>query len=400
MRTLYIDPFSGISGDMFIGALLDLGLPISELRDELSKLNLPGYKLTEGRTTRKNIAGTKFSVEVSNDKKARNLSDIESIISESGLDDDIKERAIGMFMTLAVIEAEVHDTTTDGIHFHEVGAVDAIVDIVGSCIALKLLGVERVRSARVQVGTGFVECQHGTIPIPSPATIKLLEGIPIYSTGIKEELVTPTGALILKELVDEWGNIPEMKIERVGYGAGERELSHPNLLRVYLGNAEVSDGYEVDEVVLLETNIDDMTPEIFGYVSELLFKTGALDVWTTPVYMKKNRPAFTLSVLVDEEKVDDVLSVLFNETTSFGVRWSRLMRYKLAREIIKVDTGFGEVRVKVGRVRDRVIRISPEYEDCSEIAKESNIPFSEVYEVAKRVAGEMLKIGEGVIYEE
>ena len=307
-------------------------------------------------------------------------------MDKSDLSDEIKAKAKAIFRDLAEVEAKIHNTNPGDVHFHEIGGLDSIVDIVGSLVVIKMLGIEAVYASRIPVGTGFVECDHGVLPLPAPATLELLKGIPVYASGIEKELVTPTGIAILKHVVQSFGIIPEMKIERIGYGAGSRDLKIPNLLRVWIGETEVKQEYEEDEVILIETNIDNMNPEILGYALERLLERGALDVFMTPIFMKKNRPGTLLSILITPDKLDEALSVVFAETTSLGVRFQRLERRKLPRELITVETSFGPVRVKVSHTGMEKRIISPEYEDCREIAARLGIPLRKVYEEAQAAA--------------
>jgi len=390
MHIAYFDCFSGISGDMIIGALIDAGLDLHQLNEELKKLKMGGYTLNAKKTTRRGIAGTRFSVDADNDHVERHLKDIEKILDHSDLGDDIKDRSKAIFRELADVEAKIHNCSPGEIHFHEIGAMDSIIDTVGSLIGLKLLGIETVYASRIPVGTGFVECDHGTLPLPAPASLELLKGIPIYASGIEKEIVTPTGIVILKHMAKSFGFIPAMRIHQIGYGAGGRDLKIPNLLRVWIGESEEKREYEEDEVILIETNIDDMNPEFFGYTSEKLFEKGALDVFTTPIFMKKNRPGTLLSVLISSDKLDEMLSIIFAETTSLGIRLQRLERRKLPRELLTVETPFGSVRVKVSRVGEEIRNISPEYEDCKEIAAKQGVPLRKVYEDAEAAAKKLL----------
>lgn len=390
MKILYFDCFSGVSGDMILGALIDAGLDIAELEAELAKLNVPGYKIGAEKTARNSISGTKFSVEVSGEHHPkRNLGDIVQIIDRSALDEDIKEQSKKTFTNLAAVEAGIHGESIEEIHFHEVGALDSIVDVIGAFIGIKKLGIEAVYSSKMHLGTGFVQSRHGSLPIPAPATLALLKGIPVYSTGIKAELTTPTGAAILVTLSRSFGNMPPMKVEKIGYGAGSRELEIPNLLRVYIGQTEES-GYIEENLVLVETNIDDMNPEFFDYVSTILLEKGCLDVFMTPIYMKKNRPAIMLSVLTGPDKLDEILSIIFRETTTLGVRVNRLERKSLTREVIPVETRYGRIKVKVSKIEDQVKNITPEYEDCKEAALREGVPLKDVYDEVKRAAREIL----------
>ena len=389
MKIAYFDCFSGVSGDMLLGALIDAGLDLAELESELGKLKISGYEIKAERTSRNEISATKFSINMSEPPTRRNLGDITEIIDHSDLGDDIKASSQKIFTELATAEARIHNKDIQEIHFHEVGALDSILDVIGCLIGIKRLGIGVVYSSKVQVGTGFVDCQHGTLPVPAPATVELLKGIPVYSKGIEAELTTPTGAAILKAMSRSFGNMPKMKVEKIGYGAGNRELEIPNLRRVYIGETMDAE-YEEEEVVLVETNIDDMNPQIFGYVSELLLEKGCLDVFMTPIFMKKNRPGTMLSILTKAEKLDETLSTLFTETTTLGVRIHRLERKKLARQIVAVKTSFGEIRAKITKIKGQIKNIAPEYEDCREIAVKQGVPLKDIYDEARRAAQETL----------
>jgi pyridinium-3,5-bisthiocarboxylic acid mononucleotide nickel chelatase len=386
MRIAYFDCFSGVSGDMILGALIDAGADLHKLESELSKLKISGFTLKAEKTTRKGISGTKFFVDADDNHAERHLADIEKIMDKSDLGDEIKTKAKAIFRDLAEVEAKIHNTDPGKVHFHEIGGMDSIIDIVGSLIVIKMLGIEAIFGSRIPVEAGFVECDHGVLPLPAPATLELLKGIPVYASGIEKELVTPTGIAILKHIVQSFGVIPEMKIERIGYGAGSRDLKIPNLLRVWIGETQLKQKYDDDEVILIETNIDNMNPEILGYVLERLLERGALDVFMTPIFMKKNRPGTLLSILITPDKLDEALSVVFAETTSLGVRFRRLERRKLPRELIIVETSFGPVRVKVSHTGMEERIISPEYEDCREIAARLRIPLRKVYEEAQAAA--------------
>ena len=389
MKIAYFDCFSGVSGDMILGALLDAGLDIRELEAGLGKLKISGYKLKAEKTARKGISGTKFSVDIIEQDVERRLKDIAEIIDQSDLDDDIKDLSKNTFKELAMVEASIHGKGIDEIHFHEVGGLDSIIDVVGSLIGIKKLGIEAIYSSKIHVGTGFLECQHGVLPVPAPATLALLKGIPIYSRGIEAELVTPTGVCVLKTLSQGFGIMPEMKVEKAGYGAGSRELEIPNLLRVYVGETNQGE-YEKDEVILIETNIDNTSPELLAYASETLLKQGVLDVFMTPIFMKKNRPGTMLSVLTTGDKLDESLSTIFAEITTLGVRICRLEREKLSRDIISMKTRFGEIEVKIGKIGNQIKNITPEYESCKEIAVKQGIPLKDVYDEAKEAARKAL----------
>jgi len=379
MKIAYFDCFAGISGDMIIGAFIDSGVDFNTLKNELDKLNVKDYGLKSSVVLKNGIRGTKFDVIVREQKHHRNLQDITKIITESSLDNDIKKRSVAIFTDIARVEANVHGKTISEVHFHEVGALDSIIDIVGAVIALKLSGIERVYCSPVNTGSGFAETAHGTLPVPAPATAELLRGIPVYSSGIRCELTTPTGAAIISNFAEDFGEMPEMKISKTGYGAGTKDLSMPNLLRIFTGDM-ADEEYLTDHVIMCETNIDDMNPELYQHISQCLFKKGALDVFYTPVIMKKERPALVLNILAEENNIDPLLDILFRETTSSGVRLNKMMRKKLHREIVPIDTRYGKINVKVHRKGGKIVTISPEYEDCRKIAEEKGIPLNEVYD--------------------
>ena len=392
MRIAYFDCFSGISGNMILGALLDVGLELDVLREALAGLKISGYEIKARRVVKKHIAGTLVDVETREVGVERHLSDILDIIGESTLPEEVKETCGRIFTRLAEAEAKVHGLDVEDIHFHEVGGLDAIVDVVGSVVGLKLLGIEEAYSSPLHLGRGFVECAHGRFPVPAPATLELVKGVPTYGRDVEAELVTPTGAAIITTLAKGFGPSPTMEVEAIGYGAGHRDLPIPNLLRVSVGRALRLEerGYEEDVVTLVEANIDDMNPEFYEHVMARLFDRGALDVFLTPIQMKKSRPAVKLSAIVREADLDGVLDVFFEETTTLGVRLYEARRKKLAREEIVVETRYGKVGVKVGRLGDAVKNISPEYEDCRRIAEREGIPLKEVYEEARRAAGERI----------
>jgi hypothetical protein len=385
MTLAYFDCFSGISGDMTLGALVDAGVSIDALRSELLKLNLTGYRITAEKVTRSGIAATKVNVALDEKKQpVRHLSDIRTIIESSFLSQAVKQKSIRIFERLAEAEAKVHGTTPDNVHFHEVGAVDAIVDIVGSIIGLELLGITEIISSPVNLGTGTIRSAHGTLPVPSPAASELLKGVPVYSSSIMFELTTPTGAAIISTMSSSFGPLPRMKIERIAYGAGNKDFpDQPNVLRLFLGGP--MSAYEEDSSIVIETNIDDMNPQTYDYLIEKLMKQGAQDVYLTPIVMKKGRPAILLSVLTDKAKSEAILDTIFRETTSIGVRINEVGRKKLSREIRDVETIYGTVRVKVSRQGDETLTVTPEYEDCRKIAEEKQIPLKQVIEEAKNM---------------
>ncbi|MCP4131517.1 MAG: nickel pincer cofactor biosynthesis protein LarC [bacterium] len=385
MKIAYFDCFAGISGDMILGALIDAGLSLNELERELGKLNLPGYTLEAKKLSKNGITGTKLNVIVSEEPDHawghRTLGTISEIINNSGLDDEIKQQTIAVFTRLGEVEAAIHGTTIEKIHFHEVGAVDSIVDITGAVIGLKLLGINEVHASPVHLGTGFTRSMHGKIPVPAPATAALLKEVPVYSQGIRSELTTPTGAALLTHYAKTYGPLPGMKITATGYGAGTKDLEIPNLLRVYIG--ETGTEYQADTISMLETNIDDMNPEFYEYISARLLKTGALDVYIVPVIMKKSRPGAILTVLLNKEDVDPVLRIIFRETSTSGVRISRVERKKLEREIAAIETRYGDISIKIHKDETGIVTISPEYEDCKRKALEMGIPLKEVYNEAQ-----------------
>ncbi len=383
-KIIYFDPFSGASGDMIIGALLDAGLDFNVFKNELAKLNLPGYEIFAEKKVSKGITGTKFSVKTINDVSHRSLSNILAIIDNSGLKNSVKENSKKIFRRLGESEAKIHNISIEEIHFHEVGAIDSIVDIVGAAIGLDLLGITNVYVNRFHLGKGTVKTAHGLLPVPAPATLDLLKGFPVFSTGIANELVTPTGAAVLTTLAEEVDGCPDMKIHSSGYGAGSRELPIANLLRVIIGETESS---QSDLVQLIETNIDDMNPEFYEYVMESLFENGAKDVYFTPIIMKKNRPGIILSVLSDPLQVDKLVDIIFLETTTLGVRISEIKKRRiLNRESLEINTEWGKVRVKIRTIDESSKLFSPEYEDCRKIAKEHKIPLQRVYETARKIA--------------
>ncbi len=387
MKIAYFDCFSGISGDMILGALVDAGLEMERLKAELARLPLSGYTLSAQTVRKRGLRGTHVEVEVSEKGVERHLHEIEEIIEGSDLPGEVKSRGLAIFQRLAEAEAHVHGIPVGRVHFHEVGAMDAIVDVVGAVIGLWLLGIERVYASPVHVGRGTVTCAHGTLPVPAPATQELLRGVPIYGRDVDAELVTPTGAAILTTLAEEFGAAPPMQVEQVGYGAGSRDLPLPNLLRVSVGTmTEEVEGYEEDVVTVIKTNIDDMNPQLYDHVMEQLFGAGALDVFLTPIQMKRNRPGVQLSVLVVEEHVADVLDVLFAETTTIGVRTCPMRRWKLGRERVVVETRYGLVGVKVARRGGAVVNVAPEYRECQRVAREQGVPLKEVYQVTLEAA--------------
>ena len=386
----YFDCFSGISGDMTLGALLDLGVPLEWLEEQLRRVPLNEFDIVVSPVQRHGIQAASVQVNILDNKTSRNYSDIRDLIENSPLSDTVKSTSLAIFKRLAETEARIHNSTVDHVHFHEVGGIDALVDIVGSALGLDYLGVKNIVASPVPLGRGFVTCSHGKLPVPAPATLGILAGVPVYGTDIPHELVTPTGAAIIRSLAQRFEPLPEMVISRIGYGAGRRDLEdRPNLLRVLLG-AESESGVdgdkklEEDRITIVETCIDDMNPEVFGYVMERLFEDGALDVYWIPVHMKKNRPGTMLQVLCRDDSRDRLIDRVLSETTTTGVRYYQSRRRLLWRDEFEVKTTFGVIPLK--RIKDPQgsFRLVPEYEVCRKIAIEKNIPLRLVYDTITR----------------
>jgi len=387
MKTAYFDCFSGISGDMTVGALLDLGVPLKWLDEQLSAMDLGGYSLSEQPVSCHGIQARHFQVSVQDDPIHRHYEDIKSIIKTCRLPARVQQTSLAVFDQVADAESRIHGVDKSKVRFHEVGAIDSMVDIVGTALCLDYLDIETVISSKIPLGKGFVACQHGTLPVPAPATVEILKGIPVYGSGISQEMVTPTGAAIIKTLAKDFGDLPPMTIDNVGYGAGSRNLKeHPNLLRVFIG--EMKDlvhkdprFLEGDTVGVVETCVDDMNPEIFGYLMDRLFDDGALDVYWIPVFMKKNRPATLIQVVCSRELRSTVIDRILSETTSTGVRYHTTHRAKLVREIVSVNTAFGDILMKKITDLDGHTRLVPEYDSCKKIAVARKIPIRKVYEL-------------------
>ena len=384
MRILYLDCFSGVAGDMILGALIDLGVSVGLIRDRLSALPLRGYAISARRTIRQGISGTKFEVKVGRDHAHRGWREIRGIIEEAALDEEIRDRSLQIFRRLIEAESRIHRIPLEKVHLHELGAVDAIVDIVGSVIAMReILGSDgRLHVSPIRVGTGFVRMEHGSLPVPAPATAALLKGVPISSGPVEGELATPTGAAIVSTLAASFGPMPPMTLLGVGYGAGTRQYDdHPNLLRALLGEATRT-AQASEDVAVIECTIDDMNPQGYGYLMERLFEKGALEVFYTPVQMKKNRPGTLVTVIAPQEKFGDLSEVVFAESTTIGLRHTLAGRIELAREVKTVKTPFGRVRVKVSSLDGQVAQAQPEYEDCRRIASERGVPLKEILAAA------------------
>ena len=452
MKTLYLDIFSGISGDMFLGALIDLGVDAHELEHQLEKLKIHEYHLHVSRGTKASIEGVKFEVHAEHeaehsqkhghphahahhqdddphenhhhheeehhhhdhahahehhhehhhhhhedphehahqhhDEHGRHFAEIKELILESGLSDWVKQKAVAVFHRIAVAEGKIHGLPAEEVHFHEVGAVDSIVDIVGACIGLEMLGKPRVVAAPVVEGSGWINCAHGRFPIPAPATLAILgkKGIAISQCEEPHELVTPTGAALLAEFVEEFGPMRQLVAEKIGFGLGTRDnKTRPNVLRAILGQSEGSKeahDWEIDTIVVLETNLDDIPAEILGNFIEQAMGAGALDVFHTPIQMKKNRPGVLLTVLCQESEAEKFSELILRETTSFGVRRHLVERRKLRREFCTVSTVHGEVVVKLGRLDGKVVQFAPEYESCKKLALQAKVPLKDIYQAA------------------
>ncbi len=453
MKTLYLDCFAGISGDMTVGALIDLGLDIAELRRELDKLHLPGYHIETARVEKRGLQATQFRVildqgghshaadsepehthghihehsdsrtHTQGDTDAldrqhdepghahRPLSEILAIIAASDLSPAVKQRASRIFTRLGEAEASIHGVPVDAVHFHEVGAVDAIVDIVSSAIGIEQLGIERIVSSALHLGAGMVRMSHGLYPIPAPATALLVTGVPVYSTEAKGELVTPTGAAIVTTLAESFGPMPALRVRKIGYGAGSKDREFPNVLRACLGDSveqpgeqprvsrdprpeqhlaqQTEAGYHTGKAIVVEANIDDMNPQWFEVLFEKLLAAGALDVVMLPVQMKKQRPGVMLQVLTDQSGLDTILAILFAESTTIGARSYEVTRYMLRRALHTVQTVYGAVRVKVASLGGEAVNWAPEYEDCRALAIQHGIPVKTVYAAALGAASQI-----------
>jgi pyridinium-3,5-bisthiocarboxylic acid mononucleotide nickel chelatase len=386
MKIAYFDCIAGASGDMLLGALLDAGFDESVLHAGLANLNLPGFDVTVTRLLKNGLSALKVNVAVQEDLPSRTLLEIEEIITNSSLPDSIQQQANQVFRTLAEVEAKIHHHPVDQIHLHELGGLDTIIDVVGVLLGLDHLQIQQVYASPLPMARGFVNSAHGPLPLPAPATLALLEGVPLYGTDMQAELVTPTGAVLLKSLVTEFSAIPSMNLKHIGYGAGQRDLPIPNLVRVLIGNQEAETTADGETLVLIETNIDDLNPEIYDYVFSRLFAAGALDVFLSPILMKKNRPASLLSVLSKPADVSRMTEILFAETSTIGVRQHLVNRFALPRQIQSVETPYGSVRIKIAHLASGKLKAAPEYDDCRLIAEKHGIPLREVYHLAQHLA--------------
>ena len=385
MKTLYFDCFAGASGDMILGALVAAGVDKAKLLEQLSLLKVDGFAIDFVTVEKSGLSALHARVQTAHEHKHRHLSHIRTIIQDSQLSDSVKQRAIAIFTKLAEAEARVHNEPVEQVHFHEVGALDAIVDVVGAAICFDLLEVDHFVCSPIHVGSGTVEMAHGRFPVPPPAVTELLKGVPFYSTDLKGELLTPTGAAIIATVCNEYGPIPQMRVEYTGYGAGTREYEKfPNVLRVMIG--EVDSGGVTDEKLwMIETNLDDVSSQILGYVMDRAFELGARDCYFTPVQMKKNRPGVLLSILAEADRKIELMELIFTETTTLGIRTYEVTRRALDREMVKVQTPYGPIDVKVAKLNGRVVNEMPEFEQCREAAQKAGVALKEV-EDATRLA--------------
>jgi uncharacterized protein (TIGR00299 family) protein len=391
MKTAYFDAFSGLSGDMIVGAILDCGADFAEFERAIAAVPIKGYRLSTRRKVSSGISALKFDVEVTEPQPERHFGEIRAMITASSLAETVKRRAIAIFEVLANAEAKIHNTTPDHVHFHEVGAVDSIIDIIGTAWGLEHLGVDDLLVSPLPMGRGFARSQHGVIPVPAPATAELLTGFALKLGDGASEMVTPTGAAVVRALAHS-AEIPlNFEVEKIGYGAGTRDLDdRPNVLRMMLGRQRTS--LDTDTMLEISANIDDLNPQIYDHVMELLFTAGARDVTLTPTLMKKNRPAITLSVIAEPTDRDKIAQIIFAETSTIGLRYHPVSRLKLHREIKEVETQYGKVRVKISTAHGHTpITITPEYEDCRRLATEHNIPLRTIFEEARTSARAQLK---------
>ncbi len=392
LKIAYLDCSSGISGDMCLGAIVDAGVQIEMIRKGLKRLAVKGYRIEARRVKREGIAATKVDVIIeksgSRNKKsgARTWKDISGIINGSSLPAHIRQKGLTIFKSLFEAEGRVHGTAAGRTHLHELGALDCIVDVFGTLIGLDILGVERVYSSAINLGSGFVEVKHGRLQVPAPATSEILRGFPVYSSDVPYELTTPTGAVLVREATVSQITLPLMRIERIGYGAGQKDITgSPNTLRIFVGqDIHFAGPKDLPKVTIIETNIDDMNPQAYEYVMELLFKAGALDVYLVPVIMKKGRPGIVLTILCEEDKRASITDIVFRETTTIGLRFYEASRAVLDREVIEAVTEFGRLKMKVSRKSDGTVKFLPEYEDCKRVARKYGVPLAEVMRLSAK----------------
>ncbi len=389
MKQAYLDCSAGISGDMFLASLIDAGAPVDRLLGELEKLPLGFYEFKRTRALRGGLVGTRVDIRVPGDQPHRHLADIQDLIKKASLPENSVGRALKIFNRLAEVEGKLHNVPPNKVHFHEVGAVDSVLDIVGTCVALELLDISELICSPLNLGSGHVNAAHGSLPVPAPATAELLKDIPVYSSGAQGELVTPTGAALVANLAIGFGPLPSMKIAKIGYGAGEKDFSdHPNIARIFIGEAmeaaAAKPGLPGDEIVsVIEANVDDMSPQIYGYVLDRALAAGALDVTCSSAQMKKNRPGLTITIICEPRKSEELSQLLFEQTTTIGVRIYEARRKVLEREQVPVETPYGRVQVKVARRAGTVVNAAPEFEDCQRLALEKSVPLKQVIAAAE-----------------
>jgi uncharacterized protein (TIGR00299 family) protein len=380
MKTAYIDCFSGISGDMFLGALIDAGLPLDELKRALGSLPLDHYSLEAKKEIKNGFTGTRFIVhqEHGAHHSHRGLKEIREIIQRGALSANVKKRSLRIFESIAVEEGKIHGCPPEEIHFHEIGAIDSIIDVAGAAFGIEFMGIHDLYSSRLPLGSGFIESGHGRIPLPAPATVALLKGVPVYNSGLECEMVTPTGAALVKEFSVSFGPMPPMTIEAVGYGAGSRVLAdRPNLLRILIGKGETQE--TIETVVVMDANLDDTSPEWLGFMMDRLFEAGALDVVFSPIQMKKNRPGVQIQVIGRPQQRDELLDIIFAESTTLGIRFSHSQRKVLDRTSAEIDSPWGRMEVKKVTGPDGSSLFYPEYDVCRRIAREKGLPIREIY---------------------
>ena len=383
-KILYFDTINGISGDMILSTLLDLGVPTEVFLEELKKLNLNDqFEIQVTDKFESGIKGKNVNVIIQEGHVHRNLIDIYEIIDNSSLNDNIKENAKKIFMEVAKAEGKVHGVSIDKVHFHEVGAMDSIVDIVGACILIDLLCVDKIYASTIPVGSGFVKCAHGLIPVPAPAVVEILKGVPIKLNTVKGECTTPTGAAIIKTMCDKFVDEIEFEISQIGYGMGYKKFEVPNMLRTFIGIKK-----KQNIVYEISANIDDMSSEIYSYLYEKLLSEGALDVYSESIFMKKNRPAYKLSVLCKKDELKKFIELLLEETSTFGVRYQKLNKAMLDRNFDKINTKYGDIQIKLGYLNGKLIKVTPEYEDCKIMANKENIPIKKVFDEINSIINE------------
>jgi len=385
LKIAYFDCFSGISGDMCLGSIIDAGVSTKELEKELKKTLIGGFRLISRKVKRARFKAIKIDVKQQSvisiqQSEVKRWKDVEKVIQKSSLSHDVRQKGLKIFKRIFEAESKVHGEAFNKVHLHELGAIDCIVDIFGTMIGLHILGIQKVYSSPINLGSGFVKTETEILPVPAPATAEILKKVPVYSKDVSCELTTPTGAAIIKELSSGFGEMPVMEIKKIGIGAGSKDFKdRPNVLRLFIGDQwSVTGNQEIEKVTVIETNIDDMNSQVYEYVMEKLLKIGALDVYLTHILMKKGRPGIKLTVLCSEDKKEDLMKIILKETTTIGLRFYEVKRKVLQREIKVIDTKFGKVRVKFSRLGGDILKATPEYEDCKKIARKLNIPLIEV----------------------